>query len=68
VLLLHSVQPHYVTLLLQLGMWVDWCCGCIVCGHCHVTLLLQLGMQVTQCCYHIWGLHTPSPAESFGKM
>lgn len=67
VLLLHSVQPHHVTLLLQ-GMWVDWCCCCIVCGHCHVTLLLQLGMRVTQCCYHVRGLHTASPAESFGKM
>jgi hypothetical protein len=68
VLLLHSVRPHHVTLLLQLGMWVDWCCCFIVCGHCHVTLLLQLGMRVTQCCYHIQGLRTPSPAESFGKM
>jgi hypothetical protein len=68
VLWLHSVQPHHVTLLLQLGMWVDWCCCRIVCGHCHVTLLLQLGMRVTQCCYHIRGLRMPSPAESFDKM
>ncbi len=68
VLWLHSVQPHHVTLLLQLGMWVDWCCCRIVCAHCHVTLLLQLGMRVTQCCYHIRGLRTPSAAESFDKM